>query len=130
MLHNGVPYCNCDEDHYGIHCENERRTTLIPYSLIIEMDRCMSSPCSEAATCINDLKNKAYTCVCPEGYEGIDCKQEKTVCTGETCFNNGKCFPSKSPLGYRCLCSNKSTGKRCESKSFLSSRSNFCWKTL
>ncbi|CDW58106.1 hypothetical protein TTRE_0000640901 [Trichuris trichiura] len=61
-LHNGMPYCKCDEDHYGVHCE-------------IEMDPCMSSPCRRDAHCINDLKNKGFLCVCPEGYEGFDCKQ-------------------------------------------------------
>ncbi|KFD67533.1 hypothetical protein M514_20210 [Trichuris suis] len=180
LLHNGMPYCKCDEDHHGVHCE-------------IEMDRCMSSPCSEAATCVNDLKNKGYICICPEGYKGVHCQQstfcpnyyrnapviapsvrgkvhkiiitfiqkraesilplhvlralrlflrrnivtctatcalnltlrvfsllnasqflEKTFCAKETCFNNGTCLQSDSPLGYRCLCSNKSTGKRCE----------------
>ncbi|KHJ48101.1 EGF-like domain protein [Trichuris suis] len=71
--------CICHDGWRGIHCDEEGRTTLIPYSLIIEMDRCMSSPCSEAATCINDLKNKGYICICPEGYKGVHC-QQSTFC--------------------------------------------------
>ncbi|KFD59834.1 hypothetical protein M514_13293 [Trichuris suis] len=100
-LHNGVPYCKCDEYHFGVHCE-------------IEIDPCISSPCSAGAICINDLKNKGFICVCPEGYEGFDCKQKKAFCTAESCFNNGTCSLSNSPLGYECLCNSNTTGRRCE----------------
>ena len=38
----------------------------------LEIDECESSPCSNGATCVNNIG--AYHCICVNGYNGTHCE--------------------------------------------------------
>ena len=35
---------------------------------------CESNPCLEGATCVDNIENGTYTCLCPEGFQGTNCE--------------------------------------------------------
>ena len=38
---------------------------------ISDIDECVSSPCQNGGTCIDDVNS--YTCLCAPGYSGVNC---------------------------------------------------------
>ncbi len=43
--------------------------------LLLDVDRCSSSPCVNGATCVAQVD--MYTCECPRGYTGVTCETGK-----------------------------------------------------
>ena len=44
----------------------------------IEVNECMSNPCLNGATCIDELNN--FSCLCLPGYSGSNCQIETAEC--------------------------------------------------
>ena len=38
---------------------------------------CSSKPCQNDGVCVNDVKNKTYTCTCKQPFFGINCEKGK-----------------------------------------------------
>ncbi|KAF8785452.1 Sushi like protein [Argiope bruennichi] len=67
-------------------------------------------PCSNFSTCVKI--GNSYTCVCPPGSFGKDCKQKINFCEPDSCFNGGTCIDKLD--GYVCLCPEGFSGQNCE----------------
>ena len=63
----------------------------IPILCYLELDSCLSSPCSNGSTCINLGGNDSYACMCVFGFEGVDCGRNVNECTSNPCKNGGIC---------------------------------------
>lgn len=51
---------------------------------------CDSNPCANGGTCRNN-NYQQYTCICPDGFVGSDCKQIDPCLQTTPCLNGGKC---------------------------------------
>eukprot|EP00795_Rhopilema_esculentum_P001758 gene1758-16242_t len=81
---------------HGVNCENET-------------DECLSKPCRNNATCIDQVNN--FKCDCQPGFAGKICEVDINECLGEPCTNNGTCLDKVN--GYQCICQAGYTGKNC-----------------
>ena len=70
--------CQCPKGFDGSDCGNE-------------INYCLSSECTNGATCDNDGDNEGFTCYCPDGYSGNFCQINDNDCNGVTCQNGGAC---------------------------------------
>ncbi|XP_022105274.1 neurogenic locus notch homolog protein 1-like [Acanthaster planci] len=73
-------------------------------------DECSSSPCQNAATCVDGVDS--YTCTCPSGFEGVNCEIDIDDCLNQPCMNNGTCIDR--PNGFQCTCTEYYRGFTCE----------------
>lgn len=89
--------CVCRRGHTGPNCAS--------------FDYCAIAPCQKGTACRN-LDN-GYTCDCPRGYRGTECKLDLDECAmEEPCQNEGVCV---NTLGsYRCICPRGFKGPKCE----------------
>ncbi|KAJ8978624.1 hypothetical protein NQ317_011256 [Molorchus minor] len=78
----------------------------------IDIDECSSQPCYNGATCI-DLP-QGYKCQCTPGYFGINCQEEKSDCSNNTCPARGMCKDEPGYRNYTCLCRSGYTGINCD----------------
>jgi hypothetical protein len=74
-----------------------------------EINECLSSPCSNNATCV-DLVN-SYKCACPFGFTGQLCEINIDDCANNPCQSNGQCIDKVGD--YHCECLPGRTGKTC-----------------
>lgn len=89
--------CYCVPGYTGTYCQ-------------IDINECLSSPCSNNATCI-DLIN-AYECRCPSGYTGENCEININECDSSPCNQiGGECVDLID--GYYCNCNPGFTGPTC-----------------
>ena len=73
----------------------------------VDIDECLSSPCSAGASCV-DMPN-AYECRCGGG---SDCYNSVDECASAPCRNGGTCVDEVD--GYRCVCNRKFVGPHCD----------------
>ena len=52
-----------------------------------DIDECVSIPCQNGGTCVNEQVPDLYTCQCVAGYEGVNCAAGKCILLIE-CFWN------------------------------------------
>jgi len=94
--------CYCCHGWTGKWCERE--------------DACSSAPCTNGATCDNDLRDPTgtqYTCTCALGYYGSRCSYHvDDLCTLRVCENNATC--SGNATHYECTCAAGFSGSHCE----------------
>jgi Notch-like protein len=83
----------------GTHCE-------------IELDPCMSNPCSHGQCLV--LTPFIRTCICEIGWTGIDCQESINECISNPCLNAGKCIDELNK--YHCECLTGFTGEYCQTK--------------
>ncbi len=87
---------------------------------ISEINECESNPCSNGATCVNEINE--YHCICPPGYNYTHCQNgpffiantmnlmywwrnvflEVNECESSPCSNGGTCVNLIN--GYHCIC--------------------------
>jgi hypothetical protein len=61
---------------------------------------CSSFPCQNMGFCLDGVET--YTCVCPWGFEGINCEMDTNECAAEVCDPNAEC---ENTVGaYLCTC--------------------------
>ncbi|XP_065067500.1 sushi, von Willebrand factor type A, EGF and pentraxin domain-containing protein 1-like, partial [Rhopilema esculentum] len=80
----------------GVNCENET-------------DECLSKPCRNNATCIDQVNN--FKCDCQPGFAGRICEVDINECLTDPCTNNGTCLDKVND--YQCICQAGYTGKNC-----------------
>lgn len=76
-------------------------------------DTCTPNMCLNNGVCQEARNERGFTCLCPDGFAGIDCGR-----TGEAC-RPGLCGPGKCQDtidGYKCACPINFTGRRCETQ--------------
>ncbi|XP_038072708.1 uncharacterized protein LOC119741108 isoform X2 [Patiria miniata] len=73
-------------------------------------DECASSPCQNAATCVDGVDS--YTCTCTPGFKGVNCEIDIDDCLTQPCMNNGTCIDL--PNGFECRCTEWYRGFTCE----------------
>ncbi len=96
----------------------------------IDYDECNSSPCFGQATCITTkAQPNFYQCLCPPGFEGVNCQLLRNPCLSIPCKNNAQCINLSTfgnPLTYICQCQLGWTGSTCEIKNTPCSIRNQC----
>ncbi|XP_042269785.1 protein jagged-2 isoform X1 [Thunnus maccoyii] len=89
--------CECQEGFRGRNCD------------IVE-HACLSSPCANGATCIEDPTG--FNCICTDGWTGHTCADAVRQCDRSPCGRGATC--QEAPRGYRCLCPPGWTGRTCQ----------------
>ncbi|XP_034024225.1 protein jagged-1b [Thalassophryne amazonica] len=89
--------CECQEGFRGRNCD------------IVE-HACLSSPCSNGATCMED--QSGFSCVCAQGWTGHTCADAVRQCDLSPCGRGATCQETLG--GYRCLCPPGWTGRTCQ----------------
>ncbi|MEQ2255353.1 Protein jagged-1 [Ilyodon furcidens] len=89
--------CECQEGFRGRSCD------------IVE-HACLSSPCANGATCVEDPNN--FSCICPKGWTGNTCSDAVRQCDRNPCGRGATC--QEAPGGFRCLCPLGWTGRTCQ----------------
>ena len=78
------------------------------------MDECLSSPCKNGATCVNEVGD--FRCHCLPGFDGKLCDNNIDECSifggGSPCLNGGRCVDGIAD--FNCLCTPGFDGKKCE----------------
>ncbi|XP_030599717.1 protein jagged-1b [Archocentrus centrarchus] len=89
--------CECQEGFRGRNCD------------IVE-HACLSSPCMNEATCVED--QTGFSCICSEGWTGHTCTDAVKHCDRSPCGHGATC--EEAPGSYRCLCPPGWTGRTCQ----------------
>ncbi|XP_072051695.1 uncharacterized protein [Amphiura filiformis] len=120
--------CVCPADYLGINCQTRR-------AIQINLDSCTGNPCSNG-DCYNSYNSisspnnnfvRQYTCVCENGFTGVNCALRTTsipeldICnlgTRPPCRNGGVCFNDyhsfDQDVDYFCQCPVGFVGHNCE----------------
>ena len=88
--------CYCVPGYTGTYCQ-------------IDINECLSQPCSNNATCIDRINT--YECRCPNGFTGDHCEININECDSSPCMFGGKCVDLID--GYYCQCPTGYTGPTC-----------------
>ena len=86
-----------------------------------EVLMCLSDPCHNGATCVDDGFDNTFKCLCTPWFTGVTCDTEVTQCVNNICENEGECFPKlvNNSLMEVCKCSLPFGGDTCsESECF------------
>jgi Leucine-rich repeat (LRR) protein len=99
----GKAICLCGGGYSGDRCE-------------VITHPCMSMPCLNGATCVENDSPHGYECICATGYTGNNCADVVDACssTPKACMHNGTCINLISR--YECECVHPWTGPRCSVK--------------
>lgn len=69
--------------------------SLFCFSCESEIDECMSKPCHNGGTCLNQLGS--FKCECPEDYVGKQCEALRLItCENEPCKEGATCENRRS----------------------------------
>ncbi|XP_077467659.1 uncharacterized protein LOC144083566 isoform X1 [Stigmatopora argus] len=89
--------CECQEGFRGRNCD------------IVE-HACLSSPCENGATCVED--STGFSCSCAKGWTGPTCADVVKQCDRSPCGQGSTC--QEVPGGFRCLCTPGWSGRTCQ----------------
>jgi hypothetical protein len=85
----------------------------------IDIDWCISSPCSNGGFCsdVNENPSGSFACTCAPGYTGEVCESTYDVCVSSPCSNGGTCSFEVGLGGpeWSCTCPTGYTGSTCVS---------------
>ncbi|KAK5929421.1 hypothetical protein CgunFtcFv8_010652 [Champsocephalus gunnari] len=90
-------HCECQEGFRGRNCD------------IVE-HACVSSPCVNGATCVEDPTG--FSCTCTDNWTGHTCAEAVRQCDRSPCGRGATC--QEAPGGYKCLCPPGWTGRTCQ----------------
>ncbi|KAF3847663.1 hypothetical protein F7725_020691 [Dissostichus mawsoni] len=90
-------HCECQEGFRGRNCD------------IVE-HACLSSPCVNGATCVEDPTG--FSCTCTDDWTGHTCAEAVRQCDRSPCGRGATC--QEAPGGYKCLCPPGWTGRTCQ----------------
>ncbi|RNA32190.1 protocadherin Fat 1 isoform X1 [Brachionus plicatilis] len=109
--------CECFSNYAGSSCQ-------------INTLPCVSNPCLNNGTCVNNLANKTFICHCQQDnngnylYFGKNCQNKVDVCANETCSKNGVCYDVNDKA--KCKCFSSYSGEKCNIESDESKTRKFC----
>ncbi|XP_058854966.1 lactadherin-like isoform X1 [Acipenser ruthenus] len=99
--------CKCPEGYNGVHCQNRG---------FCEVNHCMNG-----GTCVTEVGDAPFVCICAEGFTGDKCNTTETgPCQPNPCHNNAACeVTSKTRRGevfseYICKCPEGYNGVHCQ----------------
>ncbi|XP_077173575.1 lactadherin isoform X2 [Paroedura picta] len=83
---------------------------------------CKVNQCQNGGTCLTDVDESPFFCICADGFTGIVCNETETgLCQPNPCQNDGVCevTPSRGDVfsKYICKCPLGYEGKHCQTKS-------------
>ncbi|CAF4066496.1 unnamed protein product [Adineta steineri] len=71
--------------------------------------------CQNNGNCTDDnTTSYGYICLCPFGFNGINCELDNRLCKPHICLNHGECNETSNTT-LDCLCDNGWEGMHCES---------------
>ncbi|XP_028275020.1 protein jagged-1b [Parambassis ranga] len=103
---NGGTCTNTEPNEYQCECQEGFKGRICD---IVE-HACLSSPCMNEATCVEDPTG--FSCICAEGWTGHTCAEAVRQCDRSPCGRGATC--EETPGGYRCLCPPGWTGRTCQ----------------
>ena len=83
--------------------------------LVLELDLCLSSPCSNSSTCISIIGG--YRCLCDFGKTGKNCDVNIDDCFNNTCKNGATCVDGVGKFTCTCPPGGRYTGPFCDGMS-------------
>uniref|UniRef100_A0A3Q2XQI2 Slit homolog 1b (Drosophila) n=1 Tax=Hippocampus comes TaxID=109280 RepID=A0A3Q2XQI2_HIPCM len=94
------PYtCTCNDGFTGQHCETP-------------VDACVSNPCINGGTCLNDEQTSGFSCACALGFHGVYCEVNADDCQDHGCESGATCVDGVG--NYTCLCPPGRDGLFCQ----------------
>jgi hypothetical protein len=88
--------CYCVPGYTGTYCQ-------------IDINECLSMPCSNNATCIDKINS--FECDCPKGFKGEYCEINIDECESSPCLYDSKCIDLID--AFHCECMPGYTGTTC-----------------
>ncbi|CAF1129874.1 unnamed protein product [Adineta steineri] len=75
----------------------------------------IANPCQNNGNCTDDnTTTYGYICLCPFGFNGINCELDNQLCKPHICLNHGECNETSNTT-FDCLCDNGWEDRHCES---------------
>ena len=90
-----------------------QQLTLCEVEVYGYLSPCLSTPCSNAATCQRIADGLSYECFCSTYFTGPHC-ENVTPCRSYPCENDGTCVSNETEVSYNCVCAANWTGPNCE----------------
>ncbi|XP_072033451.1 uncharacterized protein [Amphiura filiformis] len=81
-------------------------------SMCDDYANCGNEPCQSGGTCVEEIGR--YTCLCPEGFTGVNCETNIDDCVDHDCQNSIHCLDGIA--SYECVCNLNYTGPYCETR--------------
>uniref|UniRef100_A0A8C5HG05 Protein eyes shut homolog n=1 Tax=Gouania willdenowi TaxID=441366 RepID=A0A8C5HG05_GOUWI len=98
-------HCQCQHDYSGRFCGR--------------FDPCLNNPCQNKGVCMSngsmDPSNRAYKCLCPPHYTGMNCSEVVGEENCESVCENGACIKVSS-TSFKCICDTGFSGPPCEKR--------------
>lgn len=77
-----------------------------------DIDDCVNVTCSGKGNCSD--RTNGSVCECQDGFYGLNCEIEASLCTPNPCENNGTCISDQD--SFKCNCPPEYEGERCETE--------------
>ncbi|XP_053392098.1 fibropellin-3-like [Mercenaria mercenaria] len=84
---------------------NTKNKELVDY-----IDDCVPNPCLNGGTCVDGVN--MHTCICVDGYDGDNCKNNTDDCVPNRCQNGGTCVDGVKT--HTCICADGYDEENCK----------------
>lgn len=101
-LEQGQCYMN-EKNEYRCKCESGNWTRASG-SCVKRAGQCASNPCLNLAKCVDNYRNRTYTCICRQHFTGLNCQDHTQLCELENCSGNGYCIVDRQEYKAKCKC--------------------------
>ena len=84
------------------------------FAFLLDDPPCVSNPCQNGATCMNNVDNDNYVCLCPTNFAGTNCEEpvDGVECSSNPCQNGGTCV--EGFRSFTCTCPTTWSSNLCD----------------